>query len=70
MKDAENDDDPLMLVPERSISSPPTQAPLCQLAPAWKPQTVPLELIPDRVIPEGGALPPKIASVNGSRPQP
>ena len=70
VKDAETDDDPLMFVPERSISSPPTQAPLCQLAPAWKPQTEPLELIPDKVIPEAGALPPKMKSVNGSRPQP
>ena len=58
--------DPLIFVPDMSISSPPTHGPCCTFAPAWKPPRKPLELIPNR----GGILLPKIGSLNGSRAHP
>ena len=60
------DVDPLMPLPLRSNSRPPTQPPICRLAPAWIPPTKPLESMPVIVM---LPLTPWLGSVNGSCPQ-
>src|SRR5580700_3286453 len=64
------DEEPLIGALDRSISSPPTTLPACQLAPAWKPPTKPCDLMPVKKTGATVADAPLIRSSKGSRPQP